>query len=44
VLDRHDLATGYMSFMEQPIVAGRLWTRDEQGFVAPANTNRWERR
>jgi outer membrane protein assembly factor BamB len=33
VLDRHDLATGYMIFMELPIVAGRMWMRDERGFV-----------
>jgi hypothetical protein len=30
---RHDPATGHMIFMELPIVAGRMWMRDERGFV-----------
>lgn len=32
-LDRHDLATAYEVFMELPIVAGRMWMRDERGFL-----------
>jgi outer membrane protein assembly factor BamB len=32
-LDRHELATAYEVFMEKPIVAGRVWMRDERGFL-----------
>ena len=32
-LDLHELATAYEVFMECPIMAGRVWMRDERGFV-----------